>query len=197
MSSIARWSRFISIKPLTYHRLGFAKGAPFHVLHYESEDIAPQHSKMPSTSVPLQSVRSFAASKKQSKNKKVSTGGSGDSAEDVKDKEYNLLVRCIDAPFRKPPKPTPEEAQRRMALGKEYVSKTFQQHNEREHDLACKLRMKLLAMQMLPRDTMWRKEALTVTMDGDEDGCPPLWRRIPTDYPPIEGYNLDDWIAKE
>ena len=81
---------------------------------------------------------------------------------------------------------------RRFEIGRQYVIGKFKRHNELNHDLTCKIKMKMFAVKMLPRGTRWKEEALKITDEG-----PPLYRHIPLDTPPIPGYKVSDWVRKE
>jgi len=125
-------------------------------------------------------------SKVRSKSRK---GASLDTAEE---KALDVMVRCLDTPPRKAPPAPPEEMARRAELARQYVIGRFKQHNEIEHDLACKIRLKRWALRMLPRETKWKEEALKFNNSG-----PPPWRLIPTDTPPNPNYNPDDWVSSD
>ena len=132
----------------------------------------------------LDAASSSKQPKKQKKKGKVKEGSG--------DKIYDTLVRCIDAPQRKAPRASEEEMARRFQIGKQYVIGKFKQHNELNHDLSCKIKMKRFAVKMLPRGTMLKEEALKITDDG-----PPIYRHIALDTPPIPGYQVSDWVRKE
>jgi hypothetical protein len=142
------------------------------------------------------STKATSASTPQSKQKKKVSKGGGAGGKgggvSASDKIYNTLVACLDAPGRKAPRASDEEMARRAEIGRQYVIGCFQQHNELNHDISCKIKMKIFAVKMLPRGTMWKEEALKITNEG-----PPLYRKIPVLTPPIPGYNVSDWIKED
>jgi hypothetical protein len=108
------------------------------------------------------------------------------------DRLTNILMQVIDAKPRKQQKPSPEEAERRSDLGKKYVIGNFKRHNEIHHDLACKIRMKNHAIDLLPHrnDEQFgylKEAALTISMD--DDAMVPFHRPIPVDTPPIPNFD--------
>jgi len=129
---------------------------------------------------------------KKKKNKKKQKK---EKTQSEKSKITDILIKCADAPIESPPPASDEEMERRYQIGRNYVIGKFKEHNERNHDLACKIKMKQFAIKMLPRGTMWKEEALKIST-GD-DGGPPLWRRVAVDTPPIPGFNAADWIQDE
>jgi hypothetical protein len=148
----------------------------------------------------IKSIYNFSSKAKASvppkkQKKKVSKGG-GAGKKDVgisdSDKIYKTMVACLDAPGRKAPRASDEEMARRAAIGRQYVIGSFEQHNELNHDISCKIKMKIFAVKMLPRGTMWKEEALKITPEG-----PPLYRKIPLLTPPIPGYKVSDWVKLE
>lgn len=101
------------------------------------------------------------------------------------DRALDLILRCLDAPISKEsPEPDEEEKARRFEIGRNYVIGMFERHNEMNHDLACKMKMKTFAIKMLPRNSKLKEEALKIDMSG-----PPLWRHIMADTPPIPGFD--------
>jgi len=110
-----------------------------------------------------------------------------------------ILARAVDSRPRPRPKLSSEEAAKNYNIGREYVIGKFQRHNEINHDLACKIRLKEHAIRMMPRNTdemgYLREEALKI--DISEESMPPMYRPIPLDTPPIEGFNASDYIDKE
>lgn len=132
---------------------------------------------------------SKAAKSKKNKEKNVDEGVS------LKDEQMQMVIRCLDAPM--PPKPqlTDEQKEKHFNAGRNYVIGKFKNHNEMNHDLACKIKLKQHAIKMLPKDegTTWKEEALKI----DEDSFPPLWRNIPTDFPPMEGFDAEKFMDEE
>lgn len=140
-----------------------------------------------------QSTRTFAAVGTKKKKQKVAV-----QEENIgKDPHVQMIIRCLDAPY--PPKPqlTDEQKEQHYNAGRNYVIGRFKQHNELYHDLACKIKMKQHAIKLLPEDegTNWKEEALKI--DEDPDSFPPLWRDIPTDYPPIPGFNPEEFVEED
>ena len=145
-------------------------------------------------SIDSRSLSTKVKKKKKGKNaQKTDDGGGG------KDRITELLVRAYDAPAIEPPPASEEEMARRHEIGRNYVIGMFNQHNEIDHDINCKLRIKDHAVQMLPRNSYLKEEALKIS--DDDESNPPLWRHIPSDTPPIPGFdpsefNLDDDFDK-
>lgn len=101
------------------------------------------------------------------------------------DRQLDLIIGALDAPVSEPPPASDEEMARRHAVGRAYNIGTSERLNELNHDLNCKMKMKQLAVDMLPKDSMWREEALRI---DDLDG-PPMWRHVPVWTAPIPGFN--------
>lgn len=126
-------------------------------------------------------------------------------------KMVNLLTMAYDAPMVKPPEPSPEEKERRHQIGRNWVIGQWKEHNEINHDLAVKIRMKRYAMKMLPKEGelgdslvsvdgketsvygRWKSEAHKI---NDMHG-PPDHRHIPMWTPPIEGFDISQYIESE
>lgn len=108
-----------------------------------------------------------------------------------KDRLTQILIRAIDAKPREEPTPSKEEAGRRHEIGRNYVIGNFKRHNEVNHDMACKIRLKNHAIEMLPKDSMIREEALKISMD--DESCPPISRLIPMETPPNPGFKASDF----
>jgi hypothetical protein len=140
----------------------------------------------PNTAINM-TVRALGS--KQVKKQKKTKGERVDTAED---KALDVMIRCLDTPARKAPRASDEEMARRAELGRQYVIGKFRQHNELEHDVACKIKMKMFALKMLPRDTAWKTEALKTDGEG-----PPMWRPIPAHTPPNPDYRPEDLISEE
>jgi hypothetical protein len=143
---------------------------------------------------PLSSVRWFSDDdgpkqrqvkvKKKPKQKKAPD-------ESLRAKNLALVLAALDAPERKEPPISDEEKARRHEIGRNYVIGRFNQHNEIEHDLSCKIQMKKHAIKMLPRNYL-REEALK-----PNDEMPPLWRHLPVWTPPIPGFDPTPFLEKE
>lgn len=75
----------------------------------------------------------------------------------------------------------------------------FQMHNEINHDLACKIRLKEHAIRMMPRkeDKMGYLREKALEVDDSEESMPPLYRPIPLDTPPVEGYDVSQFVTRE
>lgn len=151
--------------------------------------------------------------------KKVKKEKKGPSASKLKAKEMegnrieNLLTKAVDAPVLKPPPASKEEMERRYNVGRNYVIGCFRRHNELNHDLAVKIRMKKHAVKMLPRKGdlgdvtlesngvgeeesvygRWRDEAMKI----NDDWGPPDHRPIPMFTPPIEGFDPNLYMDQE
>ena len=113
-------------------------------------------------------------------------------AESLENKRYNMILGALDAPVTKPPPASPEEMERRHQVGRNYVIGQFERHNEMQHDLACKIKLKNHAIKMLPKGTKLRAEAL----EEDDEG-PPAWRHIPVWTPPIPGFDPDEFMEQD
>lgn len=125
-------------------------------------------------------------SKVKKKEKKTTSGESGRS------RDLELLLAFLDAPKVKAPPADEEETKRRELVRKNYNVGKFKQHNEENHDIACKLRMKSHAINMLPKQTALKEKALEI----DEE-YPPRWRTIPAWTPPIPGFNPADYVSTD
>lgn len=135
------------------------------------------------------------ALKKQPKGKKKKT--STEPLEDVgkESKSYKMVLAALNAPVTKPPPAAEEEIKRRFHVGRNYVVGSFEEHNQAEHMLSCKIRVKNHTIQMLPRNSenqIIRKAA----METDDEG-PPSWRHVPVWTPAIEGYDPEDFFDED
>ena len=126
-------------------------------------------------------------------------------------KMVNMLTMAYDAPMVTPPEPSPEEKERRYQIGRNWVIGKWKEHNEINHDLAVKIRMKRYAMKMLPKEGelgdslvsvdgketsvygRWKSEAYKI---NDMHG-PPDHRHIPAWTPPIEDFDISQYIEAE
>lgn len=155
-------------------------------------------------SIRSSSVRSFSskqgaepeAKKKQpkvKKKKKSSSANSGQGETGGRNKQLDLILASLDAPMKVEGDIPDEEKQRRYEIGRNYVIGRFRQHNEIDHDLTCKLHMKRHAINMLPKRTKLREEALKIEMEP----TPPLWRRMPVWTPPIPGFDPKKFVEKD
>jgi hypothetical protein len=125
--------------------------------------------------------------------KKEKNSSKGDTA---RGRELELMLACIDAPKTKPPPVDDEEMARREQIRKAYTIGKFKEHNEDNHDIACKLRMKRHAINLLPKGSALKEKALRLD-DKDDDNFPPRWRHIPSWTPPIKGFDPTPFTALE
>lgn len=157
-----------------------------------SAPVSPaSHSLYHTTTPALLSDEEGPKTKQLKVKKKVKN--SAKKAEGGRDRHLDVILRALDAPVLKPPPASEEEMQRRHDIGKAYNIGTWEQHNAIHHDLNCKLRLKNHAIDMLPKDSMWKEEALKIDyFDG-----PPYWRGIPTWTPPIPGFDPSEFIHED
>jgi hypothetical protein len=135
--------------------------------------------------------------KKQAKGKKKKGAAAEETIEDVgkESKSYKMVLAALNAPVTKPPPASEEEMKRRFEVGRNYVIGMFEEHNEMEHMLSCKIKMKNHAIAMLPRHSenpIIRKAAMEV----DDEG-PPSWRHIPVWTPPIKDFDPEEFAEEE
>jgi hypothetical protein len=130
--------------------------------------------------------------KKEKKSSDASGGGGGGRSRDLE-----ILLACLDAPKKKLPTELTDQQkslwERRDEVFKNYTVGKFKQHNEENHDIACKLKMKQHALQMLRKHSTLKEKALTV----DEKSFPPRWRKIPAWTPPIPNFNPSEFMVTE
>jgi len=129
--------------------------------------------------------------KKQQKAKKKEKKTKSDLVRG-RDPHLQLMLSALDAPITKPPPASEEEMERRHEIGRNYVVGKFNRHNELNHDLTCKIKLKQHAIDMLPKNSKLREEALKTDGVG-----PPKWRHIPLDTPPIPGFDPTPFLDKE
>lgn len=130
-----------------------------------------------------------APKKKQNKvvrKDKKAKGGDGQ-----RNRELELIMAALDAPMKKEPPISEEEKARRYNIGRNYVIGRMRQHNALNHDLTCKIKMKLHAIDMLPRNSRIKEEALKIS-----DEMPPAWRKFPSWTPPIPGYEPEEYVRQ-
>eukprot|EP00578_Thalassiosira_sp_NH16_P018153 CAMPEP_0181112362 /NCGR_PEP_ID=MMETSP1071-20121207/19777_1 /TAXON_ID=35127 /ORGANISM="Thalassiosira sp., Strain NH16" /LENGTH=135 /DNA_ID=CAMNT_0023196335 /DNA_START=285 /DNA_END=692 /DNA_ORIENTATION=+ len=127
--------------------------------------------------------------------------------ENTENRMMELMIKAYDAPYRKPPPASEEEMERRYHVGRNYNIGCFNRHNEENHDLAVKIRMKGHALKMLPKEGApgdeivkgksvygwWKNEALQF---NDKWG-PPDHRPIPMHTPPIDDFDIDLYMNME
>lgn len=107
-------------------------------------------------------------------------------------KGFKMVLAALNAPKSYPPPASEEEMKRRFLVGRNHVIGTFQEHNEHEHMIACKIRLKHHAIAMLPKKSRIKKEAMKI-----DSGGPPPWRHIPVWTPPIEGFNSEEFSGED
>jgi hypothetical protein len=112
--------------------------------------------------------------------------------DNVKSREYNLIVSALDAPVRKEPPISEEEKARRHEIGRNYNIGRFRFHNQVHQDLTHKIHLKKHAINMLPRNSKIKDEALK-----DNDEPPPPWRRIPVWTAPLENFDASLYMMKD
>lgn len=122
--------------------------------------------------------------KKKDKSKKEDESG--------KSKEYNLIISALDAPVRKEPPISDDEKARRHEIGRNYNIGRFRFHNQVQQDLTFKIHLKKHAINMLPRDSKIKEEALK-----ENDEAPPPWRLIPSWTPPIPNFDPSKYMVKD
>ena len=83
------------------------------------------------------------AQKKVKKEKKGPSASKLAKETSAENKLYELQIKAFDAPGRDPPPASEEEMERRYNVGRDYVIGCFKRHNELNHDLAVKIRMKV------------------------------------------------------
>ena len=83
------------------------------------------------------------AQKKVKKEKKGPSASKLAKETSAENKLYELQIKAFDAPGRDPPPASEEEMERRYHVGRDYVIGCFKRHNELNHDLAVKIRMKV------------------------------------------------------
>ncbi|KAL7511394.1 hypothetical protein ACHAXN_008364 [Cyclotella atomus] len=153
--------------------------------------------------------------KQQKGGNKAKTPSASQSAakEAQSTKIERMVVAALDAPYIGPPPASEEEMQARYHIGRNYVIGMFERHNEHNHDLAVKIRMKRHAVRMLPKKGQigdclvemkdeegtgektsvygrWREEAMKI----DDWPGPPEWRPIPMWTPPIPGFDIEQYM---
>jgi hypothetical protein len=145
------------------------------------------------TTTPSMAVRAFSdrPAKKNPKAKKKKPQGKA-SEPTGRSKELELILASLDAPSKVEGPVPEEERERRVQIGRNYVIGRFQQHNEMDHDLTCKMHLKRHALRMLKRHTRLNEEALRI----DDDQAAPLWRHMPVWTPPIPGFDPSNFIDK-
>ena len=145
---------------------------------------------------PLQ-VRCFSDEPKQKQQKAKKKGKKSDSssqkgADTAAQRNIKLLMESLDAPYRKEGPVSAQEMERRAQVAKNYTIGSFRQHNEIDHDLNCKLKMKQHAIRMMKTHPELKEAALQIS-----DEMPPRWRQIPVWTPPIAGFDPSTLVDEE
>ena len=141
-------------------------------------------------------VRTFAAfdadapKQKQQKAKKNKSKKTDTTLGRSRDLE--VILAALDAPVTKPPPVDEDEMNRRENVKKMYTIGRFKNHNQENHDLAAKLRLKQHAVKMLPRDSKLKEAALEI-----DDVGPPRWRTIAAWTPPIPDFDPTPFTTSE
>ena len=131
-------------------------------------------------------------------------------------KMERMVVTALDAPYVGPPAASEEEMAHRYQIGRNFVIGSWERHNEMNHDLAVKIRMKRYAIKNLPKEGQlgdglvsvnnegeaiqetsvygrWREEAMKI----DDFPGPPGHRPIPMYTPPIPGFNIEEYMEND
>mmetsp|Transcript_20946 Transcript_20946/g.29992 ORF Transcript_20946/g.29992 Transcript_20946/m.29992 type:complete len:200 (-) Transcript_20946:20-619(-) len=165
------------------------------------------HQAMPA---PKQSSEEPKTAQKKVKTKEKGASASKMAAKEAKtNRLVDLMTKAYDAPVTAPPKVSEEEMAIRATIGRNHVIGSFKRHNEQNHDLAVKIRMKRHAMKLLPREGdigdmpiegqkksvygKWRAAAFKV----NDNWGPPDSRPIPLLTPPIEGFDASLYMDAE
>jgi hypothetical protein len=127
--------------------------------------------------------------KKVKKVKRKETSGAATSG---RSRDLNVVLAALDAPKSTPPPADAEEMARREKVLKNYTIGMFKQHNEVNHDLSCRMKIKKHALSMLPKNSELKEKALEIDWSG-----PPRWRRLPTWTPPIPGFDPKEFMSHE
>jgi hypothetical protein len=128
--------------------------------------------------------KSLKVKKKAKKAKQDDPGG--------KSRDLDLMLASLDAPSKLEPQISQEEKDYRHQVGRDYGIGKFRQHNEIDHDLSCKIRMKQHAMNMLPKDTKLREQAMKIDFEG-----PPRWKLIPVWTPPLPDFDPTEFREQD
>lgn len=162
-------------------------------LIYQQQQFEQQHRRWSSNASEDEPKKRTLNLKKKSKSSGKGEDGT-DGAVGGRDKYLELALASLDAPRLKEPPISAEEKARRYRIGRNYVIGRFEQHNELNHDLSCKMKLKNHAIKMLPKNnSKLREEALKV----DENDGPPLWRLFATWTPPIPNFTPTQFAGRE
>lgn len=103
--------------------------------------------------MPAHKTSSETAQKKVIKTKEKSGSASKMAAKEAKtNRLINLMTKACDAPITPPPKVSDKEMAIRAMIGRNCVIGSFKRHDENNHDLAVKMRMKKHAMKLSPKE---------------------------------------------
>ena len=117
----------------------------------------------------------------------------------TRDKFMDLVLQALDAPEGTEPPLSEEEKERRYQIGRNHVIGRFKRHNEHNHDITCKLHIKQHALQMLPRHSYIKDDAMKQYERDEKEPdymlppgpriMPGLWELV---FPPKEEEKDDD-----
>ena len=155
------------------------------------------------------------AQKKVMREKKGPSASKLAKESSAENKMYEIMIKAFDAPGGVIPKASEEEMAHRYNIGRNYVIGCFKRHNEINHDLAVKIRMKNYALEQLPREHYdlgdvqiikdektgeteslygkWKREALHIP----KYLAPPEHRHIAMHTAPIEGFDINQYMISE
>ncbi|KAL3812020.1 hypothetical protein ACHAXA_001327 [Cyclostephanos tholiformis] len=148
------------------------------------------------------------AQKKVNKEKKGPSTAKLEKMDSAEKRITDLLIKAYDAPSLVPPPASAEEMAQRYNVGRNYVIGCFRRHNELNHDLAVKIRMKKYALRMMPREGIDLGDVTTTSSDGrsvygkwkaealkvNDSWGPPDHRHVPMYTPPIEGFDISQYM---
>jgi hypothetical protein len=198
-----------------------------HHIHHPSLGLRPISTTTPlNLPLPVKKTASEEpkiSQKKVSKEKKGPSASKLEKADSAEKRMLDIMIRAHDATPLELPPATSEEMERRYNIGRNYVIGCFKKHNELNHDLAVKIRMKRYAIKMLPREGIdlgdaatttttttavggttsgqssrsmygrWKEEALKINYNFG----PPEHRHIPMYTPPIEGFDVNQYMNRD
>ena len=167
------------------------------MIRFQSDGSSPQAKKRQANK---------AKKKKKPTASSTSTGSTPDLAGTARSRELQLVLNALDAPYKQEPTVSHEEQQRRCQIGRNYVIGRFQQHNDIDHDLTCKIHMKQHALKMIPKH--YKAQAMSLeyepVIDDDgtdtmkwDNGYPPSWRHIPVWTPPIPNFDPRQFVPRD
>jgi hypothetical protein len=154
--------------------------------------VAQRSLRHPAAASPIVRFLSDAGDGPRQRQVKVKRKDKRDKNSGGRTKELEVILAALDAPTTKAPSPDKEEVERRERILKAYTVGRWKQHNDLNHDLACKIQMKKHAIKMLPKDSKLKEEAMKVDTLG-----PPRWRTIPAWTAPIPGFDPKEFMSTE